>query len=191
MKPIDLFGPPSSKAPSKARRSADRSSRPVRKPGEKPVPRTSAREAVLTCLARREHSQKELRDKLRRQGHEAEAIEEALTYAIEAGYQSDARYAASMVRYKGGRMGERKMRLLLNQQRLAPDVVAQAMGEAAPEIQRAIDTLQGRFGSKAPTPELRKKATQFMMGRGFGYEAIRNAWKVVFESKDVEDFLTY
>lgn len=167
----------------------ERKPRPPRDPQAPRVPTISARGAIFNCLARREHSAQEIRTKLAFQGHEAEAIEQALAAAIEAGYQSDSRYAASMVRFKAGRIGERKMRMLLSVQKIDKETQDVAMEEAEPEIIRAVTTLRNKFERRAPDPKLRQKAIAFMAGRGFGFEVISQAWKVVFESKELDDYL--
>lgn len=164
-----------------------RSKREPRKfvPRSERVPTFTAREAVMNCLARREHSQKELRDKLRLQNHAPEAIEEALVYMSEAGYQSDARYAAFLVRYKGARQGERRLRQTLTQQKIDKDTIDEAIGQAESEVSRAVATLR-RFEGKTPDMALRQRSTRFMAARGFGFDVIRKAWRVVFEGLDIE-----
>jgi len=185
----DLSRPRKAKKARAERKPKERKERPRRDPRQPPEPTCSAREAVFRCLARREHSQKELRDKLKRQGHLPDAIEEALAYALESGYQSDARFAASMVRFKGVRVGERKLRMLLATQKIDKDTQDEALTQAAPEIVRAVDTLRAKFEHKVHDAKTRQKATAFMAGRGFGFGVISQAWKVVFEAKDIEDYL--
>lgn len=174
--------------------SADRADRPKKKRERpKPVPRAervptfSARESVMNCLARREHSQKELRDKLRLQNHAPEAIEDAITHAAEKGYQSDTRYAGFLVRYKGARQGERRLRQALTMQKIDKETIDAALGQAEPELERAINTLR-RFEGKTPDMALRQRVTRFMASRGFGFDVIRKAWKVVFEGVDIDEF---
>jgi regulatory protein len=177
-------GGPSSRKPRAER--APREPRPRRDFSVPPVPTCSAREAMLTCLARRDHSQKELRDRLKRQGHAPEAIEEALAYGVESGYQSDARYAASMARYKGARLGERRLRHLFQHQKIDAETVTEALAGAGDEATRAVQVLR-RFENKTPDAALRQRATRFMAGRGFGFDVIRKAWKVVFEGASLDD----
>lgn len=158
-----------------------------------PVPRAerkptcSAREAIFRCLARREHSQKELRDRLRLQNHTPEAIEEALTSMAEEGYQSDTKYAQSMVRFKGARQGERRLRQTLAHQKIDKEVIDEALSQVASEVSRAVDTLR-RFENKTPDQALRQKATRYLAARGFSFDTIKKAWQVVFEGKDLEEF---
>jgi regulatory protein len=159
--------------------------RPV--PRSERVPTFSARESVMNCLARREHSQKELRDKLRLQNHAPEAIDEALSYMAEMGYQSDTRYAAFLVRYKGARQGERRLRQSLTMQKIDKETIEAALEQGESELTRAVTTLR-RFEGKEPDMALRQRATRFMAGRGFGFDTIKKAWKVVFEGVDLDEF---
>lgn len=149
-------------------------------------PTCSAREAIFRCLARREHSQKELRDRLRLQNHAPEAIEEALTYMAEQGYQSDTKYAQSLVRFKGARQGERRLRQTLSHQKIDKEVIDEALEQVASEVSRAVDTLR-RFENKTPDLALRQKATRYLAARGFGFDTIKKAWQVVFEGKDLDE----
>lgn len=183
----------STNRPRKARASSEK--RGERKPKErpKPVPRAerkptcSAREAIFRCQARREHSQKELRDRLKLQNHAPEAIEEALAYMVEHGYQSDAKYAQSRVRFKGARQGERRLRQELAHQKIDKDTIEEVLSEAPSEVSRAVDTMR-RFEGKTPDQALRQKATRYLAARGFGFDTIKKAWRVVFEDADLEEF---
>jgi regulatory protein len=163
-----------------------RAGKPIRDRNTPPVPTVSALDAVLRCLSRREHSQKELRDRLKRQGHAPEKIEEALERAVEMGYQSDERFARSLVRFKGARKGNRQLNQLLNQHRLPKEMVEEALEQGESELTRAVATMR-RFEGKTPDPALRQKVTRFMVGRGFGFDVIKKAWKVVFEGVDPEE----
>lgn len=171
----------------KGKRQERRQAKAPRDRNTPPVPTVSAMEAILTCLARREHSQKELRDRLKRQGHAPDKIEEALERAVDMGYQSDERFARSLVRFKGARKGNRQVSQLLNQHRLSKELVADAMEQGESELVRAVNTLRGRYENKTPDPAMRQKATNFMIRRGFGFDVIKKAWKVVFEGADIEE----
>ena len=63
-----------------------------------PQPRPDAVQQAVSLLARREHSSRELRDKLRARSYSPEAVEAALTTLREQNLQSDQRFAEACVR---------------------------------------------------------------------------------------------
>ena len=83
-------------------RSPNRSSR-----GAPRAPSLPIVDAALVILAQRPHAAAELRRKLRQKGHEAEAIEAALTRLAELGYLDDAEFARALVGWRAGKRGRR------------------------------------------------------------------------------------
>lgn len=150
-------------------------------------PKGSARDACFRLLARREYSRKELHDLLLRRGHETAAIDEALAWLAEEGYQSDERYAVSMVRYKGRRQGGRRLRQDLARAGVGEEAATAAMAQAGSEVVRCVAVLR-RHEGKTPDAAARARITRWLAGRGFDFDTIRKAWKVVFEGMEVEDF---
>lgn len=156
--------------------------------GDDVAPRCTAREAIFRLLARREYSRKELRDRLARRNHAPEAIEEALARMAEEGYQSDERYALSLVRFKSPGRGGRRLRQDLALAGVRGDLAEQALAAAGSEVERCVAMLR-RHEGKAPDAALRQRVTRWLAGRGFGFDAIGKAWKVVFEGADIDDFM--
>ncbi|MDP3559244.1 MAG: regulatory protein RecX [Legionellaceae bacterium] len=80
--------------------------------------------AVVRLLARREYAVQELRTKLLQKGHEPTEIEAALTRCIQAGYQSDQRYAEQLCRARF-MQGYGPLRVVqeLHYQGVSPEVV--------------------------------------------------------------------
>ena len=60
-------------------------------------------------MARRSHSQWELRRKLRQKGHTPEAIEGAMSRLAELGYLNDQAFASELVRRRGSLRGPRAL----------------------------------------------------------------------------------
>jgi len=58
------------------------------------------RQKAMRLLARREHSQKQLQQKLGQRGAQDQASAEAIERLSEDGYQSDARFGASLIRQR-------------------------------------------------------------------------------------------
>jgi len=77
--------------------------RPVAPPTDDPVTR------AVGLLARRAHSQWELRRKLRMKGFEAEAIDTAMARLLELGYLNDSSFARGLVQRRSAIRGPRAL----------------------------------------------------------------------------------
>jgi regulatory protein len=131
--------------------------------------------AALRILTRRDHSQAELRQRLKDKGFEQQRTEEALQRCIELGYLDDARYArnraASLMR-QGRAVGQRIL-LDLRQRGIDKETACQALQEAresCDEGQILASLLERRFPDfsyiSAPARERRRVVT-FLQRRGF------------------------
>ncbi|MDH3859297.1 MAG: recombination regulator RecX, partial [Gammaproteobacteria bacterium] len=81
---------------------------------------TSIRKTAMDLLARREHSEHELRQKLKARGHDADAIDEVLQGLKQDHLLSDARFTEAYVshRFNAG-VGPLKIRYELRQKGIA------------------------------------------------------------------------
>ena len=152
------------------------SRRPTRAP---PTPTARA----LGLLARREHSRRELRDKLVARGVEAAAAETAIQQLGQAGWQSDLRYAESLFRQRRSTgYGPRYIAAELQARGVASAVIAQAMGgdDGRDWVGIATELLQRRLGDAAitaPHAELRQRALALLLRRGFDTAQAREAFE--------------
>ena len=131
--------------------------------------------AAVRLLARREHSQVELRRKLRTRGHRPDAVERALTRLGEYGYQSDARFAESFVRSCVDRgQGRLKIGAALRERGIEDDVASALLDLGEPEWRRlATAALHKRFGGAAPAGRAEwAKCARFLAGRGFTSDVV-------------------
>ena len=140
---------------------------------------------ALRYLSQREHSRVELERKLARHAQDtesgppaAEQIAQALDDLAARGLQSEARVAESVVRVKGARFGSLRLKQALQAKGLAPELVTQALANAAPgELERAREVWRRRFGAPAVDAAARAKQMRFLAARGFGAEVIREVVK--------------
>ena len=131
--------------------------------------------AAVRLLARREHSQVELRRKLRTRGHRPDAVERALTRLGEYGYQSDARFAESFVRSRVDRgQGRLKIVAALRERGIEDDIASALLDLGEPEWRRlATAALNKRFGDAAPAGRAEwVKRARFLAGRGFTSDVV-------------------
>lgn len=126
--------------------------------------------AAMNLLARREHSVRELRNKLQRRFPDDEKVNEQLCRLIEERLQSDTRFAASYARQRISRgYGPVRLREELRERGVSEDDVAAAMDEVEIDwCALAVEVIQKKFGTLAPI-DIQEKArrARFMQYRGF------------------------
>lgn len=127
----------------------------------------------MDLLARREHSRRELRDKLRRRFSDEALIEEHIERLAEEGLQSDERFAESFLRQRVGKgQGPLRISQELKQRGIEDALISLAFGAGQVDWPGcAADVLQRKFGPGAPA-DLKDKArrVRFLQYRGFSYE---------------------
>ncbi|WP_199101063.1 regulatory protein RecX [Dyella sp. ASV21] len=137
----------------------------------------SAYSKALGLLARREHSRRELKLKLRQGGYEGQEAGEALDRLGSQHYQDDDRFAEVLVRTRVAQgYGPMRLRAELKSHGL-PDARIRAVLEEA-EVdwaKSAADQLRRRFGGKAAADMTeRARRAQFLLRRGFPAATVRN-----------------
>ena len=128
-------------------------------------PRTEALAVATHALARREHSQRSLRERLQRAGvtpEDAEAVVEELRHA---GLVDDARFAEERARVLAERgKGDAAIRFELERAGVGAAEIEVALGSLDPERERAA-ALVARRGATPATARL-------LAGRGFDEELV-------------------
>ena len=146
-------------------------------------PKHSARDDIIALLARREYSASELDDRLRRKGHEAEAIDTALTALQEEGLQSDARFTEHFVRSHVARgQGAIKIASALYQRGIDAAMARQALADSETDwFSLACEVLARRFSDPGHTPAEQAKRLRYLASRGFNGEQSRHALACAFD----------
>lgn len=157
-------------------------SRDPDKPGaEKP----SAYAKALGLQARREHSRRELKQKLARSGYAGDEAEAALARLGEQRYQDDARYGELLVRHRAAQgYGPQRIRAELKAQGLADAAIRGLLDAAEADwAASAAAQLRRRYGGKpASDPAERARRAQFLLRRGFSAATVRGLTRA-----DVDD----
>lgn len=150
--------------------------------GKRRRPEPSPAQRALGLLVRREHSRKELANKLAARGVAREDAEAAVERMAAEGWQDDARFAASLARWRAGAgYGPLRIRAELGTHGLDEALVAQAFATLAESGEddwaaRAKDLVQRRFGEDLMADiARRRKAADFLLRRGFDGDTIRRA----------------
>lgn len=144
---------------------------------ESAKPKTSAYGKALGLLARREHSRRELKQKLERGGYAKDESGEALDRLGEQHYQDDVRFAEVLIRTRAAQgYGPMRLSAELKSHGLADSAVRRLIEDAGVDwTASAAAQLRRRYGSKsvADRAELAKRA-QFLLRRGFPAATVRN-----------------
>lgn len=133
------------------------------------------RVAAMDLLARREHSQRELRSKLERR-FPPEQVDGTLQTLIKEGLQSDSRFAEAFVRQRSQRgYGPLRIRQELRQRGISDEMMGAAIDAAEVDWFAILAYVVERKYGDAPAADLKEKArrTRFLLYRGFSSDQIR------------------
>ncbi|MFQ3599028.1 MAG: RecX family transcriptional regulator [Chloroherpetonaceae bacterium] len=144
-----------------------------------------AKTAAFTMLARRIHSEKEVRNKLHKKKFPPETIEKVIVRLYEMNLLNDAQFAGALVRDKLKRtpIGKSALKSKLFQKGIAKETIDDVLNETdlnsealcTKAAERKLKTLQ-----KEPDARKRKqKLSQFLMRRGFDWETIRATFRTL------------
>ena len=146
---------------------------------------------LAALCAQAEHCQQEMRDKMRRWELDETVQNRIIDRLIKERYVDDERYARAFVKDKirYNKWGRRKVQQALWQKHIDADVQQRVLDEID-EIEY-LDILrpllkQKRKSIKAESDyELNQKLIRFALGRGFGFDIIRQCLNV--DDIDIED----
>ena len=132
---------------------------------------------ALGMLARREHSRRELKLKLRQKGYEGTEAGEALDRLGEQQYQDDDRFAEMLVRSRVSQgYGPMRVRAELKSHGLSDAKIRAVLDAAEVDWEAsALNQLKRRFGvGSAPDREEKARRAQFLLRRGFPAATVRS-----------------
>jgi regulatory protein len=129
---------------------------------------------ALSLLSRREHSRKELAQKLLAHADSEAQLEAVLNEMETLNFLSNDRFIESVVHRKGLRFGVMKLRQELSGHGLDSDKVKQALDAAkATEFDRALSVWKRKFDRPAADISEKAKQMRFLASRGFSGEIVR------------------
>lgn len=129
--------------------------------------------AAFNMLARREHSKKELSDKLERRFENAGLVQEVLKALQEEGLQSDERFAESFVHSRVQRnQGPVKISYELRGKGVSDELVSSAMDAYQDDwMALAKELVEKKYGCSHPENlKEKQRRMRFVMQRGFPSE---------------------
>ena len=146
---------------------------------------------LAALCAQAEHCQQEMRDKMRRWELDETVQNRIIDRLIKERYVDDERYARAFVKDKirYNKWGRRKVQQALWQKHIDADIQQRVLDEI--DEKEYLDILrpllkQKRKSIKAESDyELNQKLMRFALGRGFGFDIIRQCLNV--DDIDIED----
>jgi len=144
-----------------------------------------AEEAALRLLGRRDHSQEEIRRKLKARGFAATEIEEALRKLTSRRVLDDDRYAQRFALYLAEEklFGPQRIHQKLFQKGIPADLTQEAMArveESLPAGERLCRVLRMKLKARCleqVLPRERRKLANYLRQRGFLWEEIGEAFR--------------
>jgi regulatory protein len=139
---------------------------------------------LAALCAQAEHCQQEMRDKMRRWELDESIQNRIIARLVKERYIDDERYARAFVKDKVryNKWGRRKVQQALWQKHIDSDIQQRVLDEI--DEKEYLDVLrpllkQKRKSTKAANDyELRQKLVRFALGRGFGFDIIRQCLNV-------------
>ena len=146
---------------------------------------------LAALCAQAEHCQQEMRDKMRRWELDETVQNRVINRLVKERYIDDERYARAFVKDKirYNKWGRRKVQQALWQKHIDTDIQQRVLDEI--DEKEYLDVLrpllkQKRKSIKAESDyELNQKLVRFALGRGFGFDIIRQCLDV--DDIDIED----
>ncbi len=138
----------------------------------KAVPSLKAR--ALRYLSTREHSKKELAEKLFRYVQDGDDLNALLSWLEAQGFLSDDRFTESLVSRKMGRYGNSRIAHELRQHQISEELYDSAIQSLAQnEVERAYLVWEKKFGKWSAEIKEQMKQKRFLQQRGFSLRTIR------------------
>ena len=136
-------------------------------------PPLSLQARALRLLSQREHSRAELARKLAPHAPDEDELARVLEFVAARLFQSDARFAQSVVHRRQGQFGRRRISFELSQHGLNADHMQNALsGLAGTEKERALRVWRRRFDAPAASLDEKAKQYRFLAQRGFDSDVI-------------------
>lgn len=127
---------------------------------------------ILDLLARREHSEFEIRCKMQQKAFSEEEIEQVIQHCQQKGWQSDARFTENYLRFRATKgYGSNRIRQELSQLKgISSEIIDNALMECEIDWSEiALSVLSKKFTNyqQKQTPKDKQKIWRYMLSHGF------------------------
>lgn len=134
----------------------------------------SLKSRAVGYLSRREHSRAELARKLQPYAQDGDEIDAILDALQKEGWQSNTRFAQSLVNRRAARQGTARIVQELRQSGVDDGDIAELRDKLREtEHTRALEVWRRRFDGKPQDRQAYAKQARFLAGRGFAHDVIR------------------
>jgi regulatory protein len=159
----------------KSRQSYSNKSAGFYKPAE--LSDSELRVAAINLLSRREYSRHELFQKLEPRSKDESQVQQLLDKLVEAGYQSDQRFAESFLRSRINRgLGHMRIARELNDKGIDADLIEEVMSSDTDWFQLAYDSgLKKSQSLDFSEYKDKQKLFRYLAYRGFSMDQIQHA----------------
>lgn len=133
---------------------------------------------ALLLLSQREHSTKELQQKLTQKGYDADSIQQVTRHLIELNYLNDARFAEVFCRNRAAKpYGKQRIQTELRMKGIDDETVKQVFQHTDIDWYELARELKSRkFGDTvAKDFKEKSKQTRYLLYRGFSYDEVKYA----------------
>ena len=129
---------------------------------------------ALRLLSQREHSRKELEQKLKPHEETPGELAEALDFLVAKDFINEKRVVESVVNRRSTKLGAARVRQELMVKGLPADDIAEAVQTMrGTEFERALVVWRKKFGAPPVDASERAKQVRFLVSRGFAAEVVR------------------
>jgi regulatory protein len=144
------------------------------------------RAKALDLLSRRDHSEKELEDKLRSRGGEEDDVAQVLRDLRDIGLLDDRRFARAFLSYRSVKAwGPRRYRQELLSRGISTEIVDEALAVAKAEAEEGPDDkLLVLVQKELHRGKDAQKIIASLVRRGFGYSDVRDALRQAHSEDD-------
>jgi len=129
---------------------------------------------ALRLLSQREHSRKELEQKLKPHEETPGELAEALDFLAAKDFINEKRVVESVVNRRSTKLGAARVRQELMAKGLPVDDIAEAVeAMRGTELERALVVWRKKFAAPPSDASERAKQVRFLVSRGFAAEVVR------------------
>ena len=134
----------------------------------------SLKARALRLLSQREHSRKELEQKLKPHEETPGELTEALDFLAAKDFINEKRVVESVVNRRSTKLGAARVRQELMAKGLPADDIAEAVQTMrSTEFERALVVWRKKFGAPPSDASERGKQVRFLVSRGFAPDVVR------------------
>ena len=147
---------------------------------------------AVSLLARRDHSEKELMEKLSRKGY-TDGAEEAVEKLRNSGYVSDERFARLYVRELRSlkKYGKRRIEQELYRKGIDRDIISEALDETDFDENELVALIERKYSRYLGDEKGIHKTINSLVRMGYGYGEIRDALKTINENTEFDNEVIY